>query len=109
VAGPAGFEPVTSAVTGQRSKPAELRSHNKINVIKLFVFVNKFFVFNRGPKFVNVLGGREMSGITSSPPIRWTESSETHLDDVVARPGLEPGLRGYEPRELPLLHLAINE
>jgi hypothetical protein len=49
-----------------------------------------------------------MSGITSSPPIRWTESSETHLDDVVARPGLEPGLRGYEPRELPLLNLAIN-
>jgi hypothetical protein len=27
VAGLAGFEPVTSAVTGRRSKPAELQSH----------------------------------------------------------------------------------
>jgi hypothetical protein len=62
-----------------------------------------------GPrKSLDFWGGGEMSGITSSPPIRWTESNETHLDDVVARPGLEPGLRGYEPRELPLLNLAIK-
>ncbi len=27
---------------------------------------------------------------------------------VVAGPGLEPGLRGYEPRELPLLNPAIE-
>jgi hypothetical protein len=27
---------------------------------------------------------------------------------MVAGPGLEPGLRGYEPRELPLLNPAIK-
>lgn len=27
---------------------------------------------------------------------------------MVARPGIEPRTRGYEPRELPLLHRAQN-
>jgi hypothetical protein len=49
--------------------------------------VNKI---NRDPKYNNVLGRGEMSGITSSPPIRWTESDVTHLDVVVEMEGVAP-------------------
>ena len=35
MAGLAGFEPVTSAVTGRRSKPAELQSHYLLGLQKI--------------------------------------------------------------------------
>jgi hypothetical protein len=35
-------------------------------------------------------GGGEMSVTTSRPPIRWSESSGTHLDEVVGDEGIEP-------------------
>jgi hypothetical protein len=41
-------------------------------------------------KCIAFWGRGEMSGITSSPPIRWTESNETHLDVVAPEIGFEP-------------------
>ncbi len=45
MAGAAGLEPVTSAVTGQRSKPVELRPRKNCGekLINFFRFVNKYF------------------------------------------------------------------
>jgi hypothetical protein len=41
-------------------------------------------------------GRGEMSGTTSRPPIRWSESSETYLDEVVRSEGIEPPTLGAE-------------
>jgi hypothetical protein len=81
----------------------EERQDNRIGGLRVVKLLKDF----QGPrKSVDFWGGGEMSEATSRPPYRWSESGETHLDDVVDRVGIEPttsGLKGHcSTPELPI-------